>query len=138
MSSSRLLRPSLKPHDKRRRQSPSCSPFMPTRSASDTWQVSRGRAGLSMLLTELATKELEMMKEAVPQARRIGILWNPTTPSHLTALKAIEAAGERLGVQLRMVPARTLEEFDSAFSTMTQEMVSSFLVVASPLFVAPT
>jgi putative ABC transport system substrate-binding protein len=92
--------------------------------------------GLSMLLTELATKELEMMKEAVPQARRIGILWNPTTPSHLTALKAIEAAGERLGVQLRMVPARTLEEFDSAFSTMTQEMVSSFLVVASPLIVA--
>src|ERR1700730_8455384 len=91
--------------------------------------------GLSMLLTELATKELEMMKEAVPQARRIGILWNPTTPSHLTALKAIEAAGERLGVQLRMVPARTLEEFDSAFSTMTQEMVSSFLVVASPLIV---
>jgi ABC-type uncharacterized transport system substrate-binding protein len=92
--------------------------------------------GLSMLLTELATKELEMMKEAVPQARRIGILWNPTTPSHVPALKAIEAAGERLGVQLRMVPARTLEEFDSAFSTMTQEAVSSFLAVASPLIVA--
>ncbi len=92
--------------------------------------------GLSMLLTELATKELEMMKEAVPQARRIGILWNPTTPSHLPALKAIEPAGERLAVELRMVPARTLEELDSAFSTMTQEAVSSFLVVASPLIVA--
>jgi putative tryptophan/tyrosine transport system substrate-binding protein len=91
--------------------------------------------GLSMLLTELATKELEMMKDAVPQARRIGILWNPTTPSHLPALKAIEAAGQRLGVQLRMVPARTLEEFDSAFSIMMQEEVSSFLVVASPLIV---
>jgi ABC-type uncharacterized transport system substrate-binding protein len=92
--------------------------------------------GLSMLLTELATKELEMMKEAVPQARRIGILWNPTTPTHLPALKAIEAAGERLGVQLRMVPARTLEELDSAFSMMMQEAVNSFLVVASPLIVA--
>src|SRR6266536_2642532 len=92
--------------------------------------------GLSMLLTELATKELEMMKEAVPQARRIGILWNPTTPTHLPALKAIEPAGERLAVELRMVPARTLEERDSAFSTMTQEAVSSFLVVASPLIVA--
>jgi putative tryptophan/tyrosine transport system substrate-binding protein len=92
--------------------------------------------GLSMLLTELATKELEMMKEAVPQARRIGILWNPTTPSHLPALKAIEPAGERLAVELRTVPARTLEELDSAFSKMTQEAVSSFLVVASPLIVA--
>src|SRR5215468_11878970 len=35
--------------------------------------------GMSMLLTELAAKELEMMAEALPQTRRIGVLWNPTT-----------------------------------------------------------
>ena len=52
-----------------------------------------------MLLTELAAKELEMMKEAVPSGRRIAILWNSTTPSHPAALKSIEAAGERLGVR---------------------------------------
>jgi len=33
-----------------------------------------------------------------------------------------------------MVPARSLEDFDGAFATMTQESVSGFLVVASPLF----
>ena len=92
--------------------------------------------GLSMLLTELAAKELEMMKEAVPHATRIGVLWNPTTPSHQRALKSIEAAGEKLRVELRMVPARTLENFEDAFSTMTREVVEAFLVVASPLIVA--
>jgi putative ABC transport system substrate-binding protein len=92
--------------------------------------------GLSMLLTELAAKELEMTKEAVPHARRIGVLWNPTTPSHQTALKSIETAGEKLRVELRTVPARTLEEFDGAFSTMQQWVVDAFLVVASPLIVA--
>jgi len=92
--------------------------------------------GLSMLLTELAAKELEMMKEAVPHATRIGVLWNPTTPSHQRALKSIEAAGEKLRVELRMVPARTLENFEEAFSTMMQEVVEAFLVVASPLIVA--
>jgi putative ABC transport system substrate-binding protein len=92
--------------------------------------------GMSMLLTELAAKGLEVMTETVPQARRIGILWNPTTPSHPRALKAIEAAGEKLGLELRMVPAQTLEDFDGAFSTMTQEAVSGLLVVASPLIVA--
>jgi putative tryptophan/tyrosine transport system substrate-binding protein len=92
--------------------------------------------GLSMLLTELSAKELEMMKEAIPHVRRIGVLWNPTTPSHLRALKAIETGAERLGVELRMVPMRTREDFDDAFSTMTRQAVGGFLVVASPLIVA--
>jgi putative tryptophan/tyrosine transport system substrate-binding protein len=92
--------------------------------------------GLSMLLTELAAKGLEMMKEAVPHATRIGVLWNPTTPSHLRALKAIEDAAEKLSVELHMVAARTLEDFDGAFSTMAQEAIGAFLVVASPLIVA--
>ena len=32
-----------------------------------------------------------------------------------------------------MVPARTVEDFDGAFSTMTRERVGGFLAVASPL-----
>jgi putative tryptophan/tyrosine transport system substrate-binding protein len=92
--------------------------------------------GMSMLLTELAPKGLEVMTESLPQMQRIGILWNPTTPSHPRALKAIEAAAKKLGIELRMVPAQTLEDFDGAFSTMTQESVGGFLVVASPLIVA--
>jgi putative ABC transport system substrate-binding protein len=90
--------------------------------------------GMSMLLTELAAKELEMMTEALPQVRRIGILWNPTTPSHSRALQAVEAAGENLGLELREVPARSLEEFEPALVTMTQEGVGGFLALGSPLF----
>jgi putative tryptophan/tyrosine transport system substrate-binding protein len=89
--------------------------------------------GLTMLLTDLAAKELEILKEAVPQATRIGILWNPTTPSHPPALKAVKTGGEKLGVRLLVVPAQTAEDFDRAFSTLTRERVDGFLVVASPL-----
>jgi len=89
--------------------------------------------GLTMLLSDLAGKELEMLTEVVPPATRIGVLWNPETPSHPPALKAVEAAGEKLGVQLLIVPARTVEEFDGAFSTMTREHVGGVLVVASLL-----
>jgi putative tryptophan/tyrosine transport system substrate-binding protein len=34
--------------------------------------------GVSMLMTELSVKELELLNEAIPHAKRIGILWNPT------------------------------------------------------------
>jgi putative tryptophan/tyrosine transport system substrate-binding protein len=80
--------------------------------------------GTSMLLTELAAKGLEMLSEALPQTRRIGVLWNPTTPSHSRALPAVETAGEKLALELRMVSARGLEDFDSAFASMVQERAS--------------
>jgi putative tryptophan/tyrosine transport system substrate-binding protein len=89
--------------------------------------------GLTMLLTDLAAKELEILKDAVPRATRIGIVWNPTTPSHPAALPALKAAGEKLGVTLHIEPVSRVEEFDSAFVAMTQERVDGLLVVASPL-----
>jgi hypothetical protein len=87
----------------------------------------------AMLLTDLSAKELEILKDAVPQAERIGVLWNPTTPSHAPALKAIEAGAEKLGVKLRIVPARTRDDFPAAFAAMVDERVDALLVVSSPL-----
>jgi ABC-type uncharacterized transport system substrate-binding protein len=88
---------------------------------------------LTILLTDLAAKQLEIFKEAVPQATRIGVLFSPTAPSHRPALQAIETAAQKLGVQLHMVPVRTAEDFDGAFAMMVRERVGGFLVVASPL-----
>jgi putative tryptophan/tyrosine transport system substrate-binding protein len=89
--------------------------------------------GLSMLLSDLAAKELELLKEAVPHAERVGVLWNPTTPSHKPALQVLEAAAEKGGVQLVSLPTRTAEDFDGAFSTMTRERLGGILILASPL-----
>lgn len=89
--------------------------------------------GLAALMTELAAKELELLKSAPPHVTRVGVLWNPTTPSHPPALKSVEAAAEKLRVQVYMVPARTVDELDGAFAMMTRERVGAFLVVTSPL-----
>jgi putative tryptophan/tyrosine transport system substrate-binding protein len=89
--------------------------------------------GLTMLLTDLSAKELEILKDAVPQAERIGVLWNPTTPSHAPALKAIEDGAEKLRVQLRLVPARTRDDFSPAFAAMVDVRADALLVVSSPL-----
>jgi len=86
-----------------------------------------------MLLTELAAKELELFKDAVPQATRIGVLWNPTTPSHSPALHALDGAVKNLGVQLRLMPTSTTADFDQVFATMAEEHLDGLLVLASPL-----
>jgi putative ABC transport system substrate-binding protein len=87
--------------------------------------------GLSMMLTDLTAKQLEIAMEALPYATRVGVLWDPATPSHALALKALEAAGKKFDVKLQMVPASTVEEFDPAFTTMTTEHVDCLLVVPS-------
>jgi ABC-type uncharacterized transport system substrate-binding protein len=92
--------------------------------------------GLTTILTDLVAKQLEILKEAVPQATRIGVLFSPTAPSHRPAVHALESAGKTLGAQLVMVPVQAVEDFEQAFSTMSQERVGGFLVVAAPLFVS--
>jgi putative tryptophan/tyrosine transport system substrate-binding protein len=89
--------------------------------------------GVSMMLTELTAKQLEMAKEAMPHAKRIGVLWNPATPSHTLALEALKAHGESLGVELQMVPLQTVEEFDSAFAKMIRDRADCYLEIPSSL-----
>jgi putative ABC transport system substrate-binding protein len=74
------------------------------------------------------------VREAVPQATRISVLFSPTAPSHRPALQALETAGQTLGVQLQLVPVRTVEDFDGAFAMMAREDVGGCLVVAAPIF----
>src|SRR6266542_3436006 len=89
--------------------------------------------GLSMLLTELVTKELEIMKQALPHMTRVGVLLTVTAPSHRPASHALEAAAQQLGLQVLTVPVRTPEDLHGAFAIMARERVNGFLAVASPL-----
>ena len=91
--------------------------------------------GLSMLLTDLVPKELVILTEVVPHAKRIAVLSNPTTPSVSPAMKAVDAAGQLLGLQLVKVPAQATEDFVGAFGVMAREHAEALMVVASPLFI---
>jgi ABC-type uncharacterized transport system substrate-binding protein len=88
--------------------------------------------GLSLLATELDAKAMEILKEAVPQATRIGVLWNPTTPSQVPGLQSVKAAGEKLGLALHVVPATTVKEADDALASMARERVGGVFAVPSP------
>jgi putative ABC transport system substrate-binding protein len=92
--------------------------------------------GLSLMMTETNVKGLELFKEAIPGLSRVGVIFDPATPSHGPGLKAVEAAGPSLGVRIQPLPVRSTGEFESAFAAMTREHCDGMLVLSTPLFIA--
>ena len=85
---------------------------------------------------ELRVKYLDLLKEAVPEATRIGVLWNPGNPIHGPSLKSMEATAEALKVELHPVGARDPQEIESAFSVLTQKRVQALTVFQDGMFLA--
>ncbi|MGH8067351.1 MAG: ABC transporter substrate-binding protein, partial [Candidatus Entotheonellia bacterium] len=56
--------------------------------------------GLSNLRAELISKQLEFLKEIVPQSMRIAVLANPASPGHAPLLHNLAVAAEALKLSL--------------------------------------
>ena len=83
---------------------------------------------------DLYIKELQLLKEIVPTARKIAVLSNDANPGQVPALKAIRDAAPPLGVSLLIENVRTPGEFDSAFLRMAQGRAEAVLVVPDSMF----
>lgn len=53
--------------------------------------------GSSEMSEELAPKRIELVKEAIPKASLVAVLWDPTHPPNVLALRRTEAAARALG-----------------------------------------
>jgi putative ABC transport system substrate-binding protein len=89
--------------------------------------------GTTTLSAELSVKQLELLKEAVPQAVRIAVVWNPDNPWHPLALMGLRPAAQSLALQLQVLGVRGAEEFDGAFAAMAAQQAEAVLVLADPL-----
>ena len=91
----------------------------------------RNATGLTVILSDLVAKELALLKEAVPQATRIGVLFSPAAPSHRPALQSVETAGQKLEVQILTFPVGTIDDIEAAYAAMARDGVGGFLVLVS-------
>jgi putative ABC transport system substrate-binding protein len=90
--------------------------------------------GLSTMTLGMATKRLELLKQAVPTASRVGVLWDAATPGSSTALEWGEYrdAARVLGVELVSLDVRSANNLDRALEAAEQERVDA-LVFIPPL-----
>ena len=94
--------------------------------------------GLTIIMSETMAKSVELLKEALPGLNRVAVIWDPGTPSHPPALKAVETAGRTLGLRLQPLGVRSVAEFDEAFSSAARERAGAVLVLSTPLFMGGT
>ena len=88
--------------------------------------------GVAALGTELAAKQLELLKATVPRVTRFGVLYTPTTPAHRPVLQAAEAARGKLDIQLLTVGVNT-GGISTAFAKMAHGRVGAVFVQAAAL-----
>ncbi|HEX4411031.1 MAG TPA: ABC transporter substrate-binding protein [Xanthobacteraceae bacterium] len=91
--------------------------------------------GVTALTFELGPKRLEILHEAVPTAKPIAALVNPTAGDIVERqVKDLQEAAGRFGIELVIVPASNDLELNAAFSTLKEKHVRG-LVVVSEVFV---
>jgi putative tryptophan/tyrosine transport system substrate-binding protein len=83
---------------------------------------------------EVQSKRLELLKEALPAASRIGLLWNPLPPGAETYRKITESAAAQLGLTVQSVALRTRDEFEPAFAAMARDRIDALVVLPDPVF----
>jgi putative ABC transport system substrate-binding protein len=92
--------------------------------------------GINLLVIELNTKRLEILKEAVPMVSRVAVLRDPTRPTNVVVSKDLERAAAALRLKLQMHDAREPQQIDDAFAEMTRGRAGAVLVVSDVMFTA--
>jgi putative tryptophan/tyrosine transport system substrate-binding protein len=91
--------------------------------------------GLVNQSQDIAGKQMEMLKEAVPNLSRMGVLWRPSNPSYRNLMSRFDDVVRATGVQVVLISAETATDLVAAFETMKKEQINGLLVQADALFI---
>jgi len=117
---------------------------IPIVMATGTDQVSLGLAatlahpganvtGVSSINSELTAKRLDLMRELVPRAGRVGALWHADNSPSMTSVRDLEASTDRFRLAFQSFGVRSGDEVGEAFEAMRRERIDCLIVVSGPL-----
>jgi putative ABC transport system substrate-binding protein len=79
--------------------------------------------GATYFAPELAAKQLEILKEAFPQTKRVAVVINPGNPAMEPTLRAVDSAARSLALELEQFPVREPPDFDAAFVMIAKRYI---------------
>jgi putative tryptophan/tyrosine transport system substrate-binding protein len=92
--------------------------------------------GMSVFISVLGPKRVELLHELLPAANAIALLANPGNVNVKTDEPEIRAAADRLKQHLEVLTASTESDLEAAFATMIEHRVGSLIVMPDPFFIS--
>jgi putative ABC transport system substrate-binding protein len=89
--------------------------------------------GLAFQDSELTTKRLQILKEALPSLRRLALLYAPAWSGDYSLRPTLDAA-RSLRIETVIVEVRDVSEFESAFASARRARTHAVFEVSSPFF----
>ena len=74
--------------------------------------------GISTMVAELTAKRLAVLKEVVPSAKRLAVMFNPDDPITVPQMRDAERAAPLLNVEIRLFPVRATANLPETFKHM--------------------
>jgi putative tryptophan/tyrosine transport system substrate-binding protein len=90
--------------------------------------------GVSLQLTDIEAKRLEFLITAVPDVRRVGVLWIPWLPSGGPELREIEGLARSLILEVVPAEVRSPDDLEPAILALVEQGVGALIVVPGPIF----
>jgi len=90
--------------------------------------------GVTSLSVEVSRKRLEFMREVRPGSKTFAVAINPTSPTSNTQLKNFQVAAESLGVELVVLKASAVQEFDAVFTGVDKAGAGGLVFSSDPYF----
>ena len=92
--------------------------------------------GITVVMSLLGPKRVELLHELLPAANTIALLANPGNVNIKTDEPEIRAAADRLKKHLEVLTASAEGDLEAAFATMVQHRVGSLIVMPDPFFIS--
>jgi ABC-type uncharacterized transport system substrate-binding protein len=89
--------------------------------------------GISDIATTLSTKRLGLLKQLLPQMRRVAMLWNKDDLGMSLRYEASAKAAQAMGAAVQPLGVREPDDFDEAFAAMNREPPDAILMVSDSL-----
>src|SRR5499426_2635860 len=89
--------------------------------------------GLSTIASDLSGKRLELLKEALPGAERVAVLWNRPSEGSVLVFRELELASGQVGVSLQDIGVSDPAELRDAVESAVRARVAALMVIDDPV-----
>jgi len=85
--------------------------------------------GLSFIAPELGAKRLALVKEILPQTRRVGVMWNARDPASNNEWAQVRDAGRTLGIETDALPVGETDDLARTLDSLPKSASRPLLVI---------